>query len=486
MADLLIDPKDLTVSDKELGSGGFGIVRRGELRGRPVAVKIYKGHEELDRESQFMEVLRKALPMTKLDHPNIVRLLGVCRDDKHGLMTVIELCEGGSLASYLASHGPLPLDVRDKFTKQICEAVKYMHDNHIVHRDLKPENILVGHDRDPPMRGSDFLLSHSSKLDEGHNIKLSDFGMIRSAQRKTTLTAVGGTPNYMPPEGFDTDLDKLTAKADIWALGGILGEIHGGRPPFEGKVMAQISRKVVNKKEIPDIPASLPPHIKTAIKMCFAYKTANRPTAKQVLDKLRISSSHCVISWRPFVGCAHEHGQHHNGAASSVAKTSQPPSQHIVPPAQQPSVKTPPRAPQPQIKHWTPFIVAAAEGHVGVMSVMYESKPDVLQQTDNQLGNTALHRAAWSGRVAAVNKLMEWDPKLIDARNKYGWTPFMSAAYNGHVDVLEALLEWGGGALLDIKDNEGYTPWDEAAEFVISEKEKKKAEIREIMQKYKR
>ncbi|CEM28322.1 unnamed protein product [Vitrella brassicaformis CCMP3155] len=112
-------------------------------------------------------------------------------------------------------------------------------------------------------------------------------------------------------------------------------------------------------------------------------------------------------------------------------------------------------------------IMAARQGHVGVMSVMYESKPD----------------------------LLKWDPKLLDARSKFGTTPFIFAASGGHVDVLRALyakggkgcltqkdqhgmtalhvaadrgqsvavsqlLEWGGGALLDIKNNDGKTPWD--------------------------
>ncbi|CEM00699.1 unnamed protein product [Vitrella brassicaformis CCMP3155] len=114
----------------------------------------------------------------------------------------------------------------------------------------------------------------------------------------------------------------------------------------------------------------------------------------------------------------------------------------------------------------TPFIVAAQKGHVGIMSMMYASKPDI--------GHTAMHYAAQNmhyaaekGHVAAVNQLLDWDPKLIDARTKYrmGMTPFITAAR----------LEWGGGAFLDIKDSEGKTLWDYAG----------KAD-RKIMEKYRR
>jgi len=239
------------------------------------------------------------------------------------------------------------------------------------------------------------------------------------------------------------------------------------------------------------------------------------------------------------------------GPTSSLAKTSQPPSQHRGLLSQLRVVKTPPSAPQPQIKHndifkavrdndeesvrlliakegkdildkrygyaaRTPFLLAAEEGHVGVMKVIHERKPDVLKQTD-EYGENALHWAAEYGRLAAVNQLLSWDPKLIDARGKRGNTPFIMAAGNGHVDVLEPmyaeggeklltqtnklgdtalhraagcgksaavsqLLEWGGGALLDITNNklissqQGLTPWFWAAN---------RPEIRKIMRPYK-
>ncbi|CEM24636.1 unnamed protein product [Vitrella brassicaformis CCMP3155] len=157
------------------------------------------------------------------------------------------------------------------------------------------------------------------------------------------------------------------------------------------------------------------------------------------------------------------------------------------------------------------FLLAAGLGNFGIMKVMYESKPDVLQQTD-KYDYSALHFAARHGCLAAVNQVLEWDPKLIDGRTDAGYTPFMKAAAFGHVNVMMALyakredkqalltgtdkmgstalhsaalhdhsaavsqlLEWGGGALLDIKSRLGGTPWDLA---------KHNRKIRDIMQKY--
>mmetsp|Transcript_27486 Transcript_27486/g.79100 ORF Transcript_27486/g.79100 Transcript_27486/m.79100 type:complete len:153 (+) Transcript_27486:201-659(+) len=89
----------------------------------------------------------------------------------------------------------------------------------------------------------------------------------------------------------------------------------------------------------------------------------------------------------------------------------------------------------------TPFIKAAAGGHVDVLKALYaKGGEDLLTQKDN-------HR----------------------------WTPLHYAAVVGESAVASQLLEWGGGALLDIKSRLGGTPWDLA---------KHNRKIRDIMQKY--
>ncbi|CEL96930.1 unnamed protein product [Vitrella brassicaformis CCMP3155] len=208
---LVIYARDLTFSeDDKLGRGGFGVVYRGVFKGRPVAVKVAHPSEELAPHEQFIEVLREVEPMFHLRHPNIVEFLGVCAaDEKHGLMIVTELCECGSLDKYLAKNRPLPPDVRDRFVREICEGVQYLHDHGIAHLDLKPGNILL----------AKYLV-----------IKISDFGMTRNTQRTTSSFAGGGTYNFMSPETMNPEkLVKPSTKSDIWTLGGILSELHGGQ-----------------------------------------------------------------------------------------------------------------------------------------------------------------------------------------------------------------------------------------------------------------
>ncbi|CEM38044.1 unnamed protein product [Vitrella brassicaformis CCMP3155] len=525
----------------------------------------YRGRDLRDCEL-YDDVLKEVEPLVLyLKHPNVIKFLGICSHRTYGPIIVTELCEAGPLQAYLETGKPLPADLRDKFIKQICEGVQAFHNFDIVHRDLKPDNILVTKE----------LI-----------IRITDFGLVIDLS-KTAMSVQGaaGTWLYMPPEALKTNA-KLTTKADMWAVGVIICQLHGVS-------MDELMEKVVNYREAPEIPNSVPAKAKGVIKSCFARNPADRPTAKQILDSLGISDipgthegtpaieqgtgaatqsrkgpmgwllgsfkRQAAVSHSPtgasstnVSAVGHSSGVHMSTASTttgppSVAKASQPPSQHIAPPAQQPSVKTPPGAPQPKIKHtdmfdavkfadeqsvrllikrdgknildkrdnneWTPFLKAAWEGHVGVMSAMYESKPDVLQQTETSpYGWNAMHYAAMKGHAAAVNKLLEWDPKLIDARDKDGKTPFIMAVCNkGHVDVLKALyakrkdlltqtdkdgdtalhwaahwdksaavsqlLEWGGGALLDIKNNRGKTPWDWG---------EGRPEIRGIMKKYKR
>ncbi|CEM06991.1 unnamed protein product [Vitrella brassicaformis CCMP3155] len=189
-------------------------------------------------------------------------------------------------------------------------------------------------------------------------------------------------------------------------------------------------------------------------------------------------------------------------------------------PVQQPSVKTSPSPPQPQIKHtdifeavkaadeqsvrllierdgkdildkrerdkynfeFTPFLKAAQKGEVGVMSVMYASKPDVLQQTETKEGATPFIYAAGNGHVDVLKALYAKRKNLLTQTDKEGDTALHGAVLWGKSAAVFQLLEWGGGALLDITNNklissqQGLTPWFWAAN---------RPEIRKIMRPYK-
>mmetsp|Transcript_23947 Transcript_23947/g.59189 ORF Transcript_23947/g.59189 Transcript_23947/m.59189 type:complete len:224 (+) Transcript_23947:2069-2740(+) len=156
----------------------------------------------------------------------------------------------------------------------------------------------------------------------------------------------------------------------------------------------------------------------------------------------------------------------------------------------------------------TPFIAAARNGDVDIMSVMYDRYgPPILEQTGLS-HSTAMHVAVGWGRLAVVRQLLAWDPKQLDARDWLGSTSFIDAAYKGDVAAMKAMFakrkdlltqkdNHGNTALhqaalwdrteavsqlcdwcapLDVKNNNGQTPWDIGAQ---------KPSIRKVMEKYK-
>ncbi|KAL9234122.1 hypothetical protein vseg_009026 [Gypsophila vaccaria] len=195
----------------KLGQGGFGPVYRGKLEdGQEIAVK------RLSRASGqgLEEFMNEVLVIAKLQHKNLVRLLGCCVEGEEKLL-VYELMSNKSLDSLLfdPDHRQL-LDWQKRFSiiQGICRGLLYLHRDsrlRIIHRDLKPSNIL---------------------LDEELNPKISDFGMARifdSKQDQASTVRVVGTYGYMSPE-YALE-GRFSEKSDVFSFGVLLLEIVCGK-----------------------------------------------------------------------------------------------------------------------------------------------------------------------------------------------------------------------------------------------------------------
>ncbi|KAL1567052.1 G-type lectin S-receptor-like serine/threonine-protein kinase0 [Salvia divinorum] len=194
-----------------IGVGGFGPVYKGSLpTGQEIAVKRLSKSSGQGLEEFKNEVLL----ITKLQHRNLVKLLGCCIEGEE-MVLIYEYLQNKSLDTFVFDHDRrtvLSWPTRFDIIMGIAKGLLYLHHDSrfkIIHRDLKTSNIL---------------------LDVSLNPKISDFGLARTFEEDQSLSRtkrVVGTYGYMAPEyAFH---GKFSVKSDIYSFGVVLLEIISGK-----------------------------------------------------------------------------------------------------------------------------------------------------------------------------------------------------------------------------------------------------------------
>lgn len=159
---------------------------------------------------------REAANLSKLHHPNIVKVLEVF-DENNTTYYVMEFIDGETIDEYIKRNGKLSVEKSLAIIKEVCKALSYMHDHKMLHLDLKPKNI---------MRDS-----------EGH-IYLIDFGLAKqyndNGEPESSTTLGLGTPGYAPIEQAHYKKDgTFPVTLDIYAVGASLYKMLTGKTPPE-------------------------------------------------------------------------------------------------------------------------------------------------------------------------------------------------------------------------------------------------------------
>ena len=196
-----------------IGRGGMGVVYRARQLDldRDVAVKVI-APELVEDEQTRTRFLTEARAAGAVEHPNVVPVHGVGIADDRAYL-VMRYVAGDDLRTLVRRDGALAPEQAADVVSQLGDALDAIHRAGYVHRDVKPQNVMIGPD--------------------GH-VYLSDFGLAKEAlatSGPTTSEHWVGTLDYVAPEQIRGE--RVDARADVYALGGVLYFMLTGRVPFD-------------------------------------------------------------------------------------------------------------------------------------------------------------------------------------------------------------------------------------------------------------
>uniref|UniRef100_A0AAX7UWJ3 receptor protein-tyrosine kinase n=1 Tax=Astatotilapia calliptera TaxID=8154 RepID=A0AAX7UWJ3_ASTCA len=249
---------------KILGSGAFGTVYKGiwvpegETVKIPVAIKILNEATGPKANVEFMD---EALIMASMEHPHLVRLLGVCLSPTIQLVT--QLMPHGCLLDYVHEHKDnIGSQLLLNWCVQIAKGMMYLEERRLVHRDLAARNVLV---KSP------------------NHIKITDFGLARLLDvNEKEYNADGGK---MPIKWMALECihyRKFTHQSDVWSYGVTIWELmtFGGKP-YDGISTRDIPDLLEKGERLPQPPICTIDVYMVMVK-CWMIDADSRPKFKEL------------------------------------------------------------------------------------------------------------------------------------------------------------------------------------------------------------
>ncbi|MBB1486376.1 TOMM system kinase/cyclase fusion protein [Oceanospirillum sediminis] len=267
--------------EQKIGEGGFGSVYRAKHvnTGQIVAIKFLSLKTDFaeDKKKRYIERFERETQLcSRLQHPNIVRLLdkGCCNNNL--LYAVFEYIDGKTLKETISDLGYLSAVETADIMSQVLDALAHAHEMGVIHRDVKPANIML------------------SRTGVKTHVKVLDFGigtLVDEARqldyKSITLSQETlGTPSYSAPEQLRGE--PPTVKTDIYVWGLVFIECLTGKPAVSGGNLASVFHKQLSQSNVP-IPAAIAAHpVSSILRRALHKKTHERTvTASELFAELK-------------------------------------------------------------------------------------------------------------------------------------------------------------------------------------------------------
>ncbi|KAG1686212.1 hypothetical protein DVH05_007094 [Phytophthora capsici] len=267
---------DFLTFEKLIARGANGEVWRGTCGSQVVAIKQLLPEKRND-ETNIMLFSNEVRLAAALEHPNIVRFVGLSWSRVCDLCIVSEFMEQGDLSVLLKSKHKDELSWHKEklaIANDIAEALAYLHGRQpiIIHRDLKSLNVL---------------------LDNKLRAKLSDFGLSRERSSNDTMTNGVGTLLWTAPEILRGE--AYSEKADVYSYAIVLSELDTCLPPYtlntevseRNFTTMQLIHLATSGQVLPKLRDDCPTRLQQLTTACASFDPTQRPNALEIVFALR-------------------------------------------------------------------------------------------------------------------------------------------------------------------------------------------------------
>lgn len=277
-------PTNMQLCDQDFESissvaeGSFGKVYRATYQGAEIAIKKYR-NDHFHVKSTGEMFCREVGILAKLDHPNVLKLVGACtpfwprKGESRGYSIVTEYVNGGNLYDALhEERSSFDFAVRLRIARGIAHGMRYLHElpRPIIHRDLNSHNVL---------------------LDSSQRPVVADFGESRffdgafSSPDVKDLTLQPGNLRWMAPEIFAQN-SVYTLRSDVFSYALLLWELETGHVPFAELKAASAAAQIAYHRQRPIIPATCPQELQAILQAGWNHDARSRPSFNDILSWL--------------------------------------------------------------------------------------------------------------------------------------------------------------------------------------------------------